>query len=177
MRRLKRAASLPILFVSHQPAEVLAFADRVVRLEDGRVQWEGEPARLLGEADGLGTDEPINFIDARVEAVRPDGLTELMWGTHRLLAMLESAVPGDQVTLSIRPSDVLLALGGVDQVSAQNRIQLQIHTLLTIGPWVWVRFIAPDPFLVLVTRRAREELSLQEGQTVTLLIKSLGVTA
>ena len=176
LRRLKKATDIPILFISHQPSEVLAFADRVVRLEAGRVLWTGEPARLLQESAGLGTDEPLNFMETQVRGVAADGLAELAWGTHRLQTVIADVSPGDAVTVSVRPSDVLVAVGSPGRVSAQNRLDMPIRSLLDAGARVWIRFDAPDPFLAVVTARACRDLGLHEGQTVTLLIKSLAVT-
>jgi len=48
------AFGVPLLYVSHDPAEVLAIAGHVVLLEAGRVVAAGEPSELLAEVASLG---------------------------------------------------------------------------------------------------------------------------
>ncbi|MFQ5718455.1 MAG: molybdenum ABC transporter ATP-binding protein [Acidobacteriota bacterium] len=175
LRRLCREIEMPVLFVSHEVAEVLALAERVIRLGAGKILWQGEPARLLQEPDGLGTDEPINFVDARVEATRRDGLVDLRWGEHRIRTLLSGVLRGEAVTVSVRPSDLLIAVDDPGRVSAQNRLLMTIQALIPAGPRVWVRFEAPEPFLGVVTTHACRELRLAVGQPVTVLVKTLRV--
>jgi len=72
LRELARSMGTPVLWVTHDQAEALSMADRVVVLADGRVLQEGRPeeiyfspasprvARLLG-------NPPMNVLEARRE--------------------------------------------------------------------------------------------------------------
>jgi molybdate transport system ATP-binding protein len=176
LRRLRRELDLPVVYVTHEPAEVLAIADRVVRLDAGRIVWQGEPARILLEGGGLGTDEPINFLEARVAMVEPGGGAELDWGPYRLHTVLHEGQPGARVTLMVRPADLLLAVGKTGRVSARNRLEMTVTSLLRAPDRVWVRLEAPDPFLALVTPQAAADLNLEADRRVTVLFKSLAVS-
>ena len=50
--RLHRRFGTTTLLVSHDPSEILRLADRVIRLEHGRVVFDGEPAEALVTASG-----------------------------------------------------------------------------------------------------------------------------
>jgi molybdate transport system ATP-binding protein len=47
LQKIKAAFPLPILYVTHEAAEVAALADEVVVLEHGRIAGRGRPAELL----------------------------------------------------------------------------------------------------------------------------------
>ncbi len=173
LRRVRRDLEGPVLYVTHQPAEVLAVADRVIRLAGGKVAWQGEPARILSEARGPGSDEPSNFLEATVERRLGAGQVEMAWGEHRLHVQLEEAAPGERHTLVIRPSDVILGVGEPGRVSARNRLRLTVRSMVPAGERVWVRLEAPDPFLALITAEAARDLALAPGREVTALVKSL----
>ncbi|MFQ5669515.1 MAG: ATP-binding cassette domain-containing protein [Acidobacteriota bacterium] len=175
LRRLRRQLEFPVLYVTHQPAEVLAIADRVVRLQGGRVLWEGRPSRILQDAVGLGTDEPNNFLDVRVVGRQTDGQMQLQWGEYRLQAVLNGVTPGDATTLLVRPSEVLLAVGGPGQISARNQLRMRVRSILPLGDRSWVELGGPDPFFALITREAEKELSLAAGVEVTAMFKALAV--
>ncbi|HMA29825.1 MAG TPA: ATP-binding cassette domain-containing protein [Thermoanaerobaculia bacterium] len=48
LQKIKAAFPLPILYVTHEAAEVAALSDEVVVLEHGRIAGRGRPAELLG---------------------------------------------------------------------------------------------------------------------------------
>jgi molybdate transport system ATP-binding protein len=67
--RLHRALAIPILYVSHDPAEVARLAQRLIRMEEGRVLGEAEDARdLERRLDGLAPYQVLDLARAALRA-------------------------------------------------------------------------------------------------------------
>lgn len=50
LRNFQKNASIPALMVSHDKEETLRLADRVIRIHKGKIVEEGEPQRILADA-------------------------------------------------------------------------------------------------------------------------------
>ncbi len=106
---LRRDLRVPMLYVTHDQAEALSMADRLVVLGEGRILQVGSPEDVYRRpispavARQLGTP-PINLIPARRRADR--------WITDAGVPVM-AAEPGgpDEVVLGARPEDVI-AEGG-----------------------------------------------------------------
>lgn len=68
---LKRRFALPMVYVTHSPAEVAALGDHVVRIEAGRVVEQGAPAAL-----GFAGEEAAEIVEAGGGTVVLRGLGE-----------------------------------------------------------------------------------------------------
>lgn len=174
LRRLRRRLELPVLYVTHDPGEVLAIADRVIYMEAGKILWQGEPGRVLTHALGLGGEEPANFLEARVVGTDADGVL-LDWHGLTLHGQQEGSAPGSLQTFMIRPSDLMLAVGEPGRLSARNRLEMRVKSLHESGDRVWVELEAPEPLYAVVTRTAARELGLSAGGMVTVLCKRTAV--
>jgi multiple sugar transport system ATP-binding protein len=105
LRELARRLETPVLWVTHDQAEALEMADRVVALSSGRVLQSASPEELYlrpssPEAARLLGSPPINLVEVR----RREGFWVAADGT-RLLA----ALPGleTEAQLGFRPEHVL----------------------------------------------------------------------
>jgi molybdate transport system ATP-binding protein len=87
-------------------------------------------------------------------------------------------VAGERVRLSIRASDVTLALARPDGLSAQNAIACRVAGIDETGrgPQRLVRLdCAGEPLLALVTARAVHALELAPGMNLWALVKTVSV--
>ena len=104
--RLHRELGTTTLMVSHDPAEIYRLAQRVIRLEAGRVSADGTPHRLLLEASGSqkfsfhGELLQIEKRDAIYVAVVAIGqqIVEVVLSTREA----EGLRPGDRVVLGAK---------------------------------------------------------------------------
>jgi molybdate transport system ATP-binding protein len=174
LRRLRRRLELPVIYVTHDPGEVLAIADRVIYMEEGRILWQGEPGHVLTHALGLGGEEPANFLEARVVGRDGDGVS-LDWHGLKLHGQQDQSESGSLQTFMIRPSDLMLAVGEPGRLSARNRLVMRVKSLHAEGDRVWVELEAPEPLYAVVTRAAARELGLCAGEEVTVLCKRTAV--
>jgi multiple sugar transport system ATP-binding protein len=108
--QLRRQLEIPMIFVTHDQAEALSMADRIVVLSEGRVLQTGTPREIYERpaspvvARQLG-QPAINLLRVRREGRRWLGAD----GTPLLAA--EDAISGDRL-LGIRPEHITLDGGG-----------------------------------------------------------------
>ncbi|MCP5072617.1 MAG: ABC transporter ATP-binding protein [Rhodobacteraceae bacterium] len=107
LKALQRETGITFIFVTHDQEEALAMSDRVAVLSEGRIQQLGTPEEIYEApvnrfvADFIGGS---NLIAARVNGVDKIGIDDL--GDVSLAT--NGMVPGDAVTLCIRPEQLAL---------------------------------------------------------------------
>jgi molybdate transport system ATP-binding protein len=104
LKRLHKAFGTTTIMVSHDTAEILRLADRVVRLENGRVVFDGGPAEALGVA---GPASGLRVFGAHVDG--PDA-----GGHARVL------IDGCLYRVRYRPGAVLPAAGDAVLLAAEE---------------------------------------------------------
>ncbi|MEO1198489.1 MAG: molybdenum ABC transporter ATP-binding protein [Pseudomonadota bacterium] len=177
--RLRDEASVPILYVSHQPAEVARLATTVVALEDGRVVRQGPAFEVLG--DPMVTPAGIRAAGAVIEAVvsahHADGLTELDAGGEQLFLPRIAQPVGRRIRVRIAAQDVIVSRARPEGLSALNVVSGTVEQVRPgDGPGVLVSLKSPaGPILARVTRRSAEALGLQTGVACHAVIKTVAI--
>jgi ABC-type Fe3+/spermidine/putrescine transport system ATPase subunit len=114
VRRLQREFAITMIYITHDRTEALALADRIVAINQGRIQQVGPPRELYRAptnrfvARSLG---PANFLPGVVRAGGERPTVHL--GTGQLIEDLtdpgSERRPGDVVTVCVRPPDLRLS--------------------------------------------------------------------
>ena len=162
-----------MLYVSHHRAEVQRLADRVIALDGGRVIEAGPPDRVLGADTVVGAHAPVNLL--RLEEISPDdgGWQGQLPGSDARLRLPPGTRPGDSPFVEFAASDVMLASGSTEGLSARNRLPATVADLVPRAGRVFVALNVGDQRLwAEVTESAVHELGLHPGQQVTCLLKS-----
>ena len=116
MARLHATLKATIVYVTHDQAEAMTLADRIVVFNAGRIEQAGPPLDLYRRpantfvAGFLGSPR-INLLAGTVQAVSWQGLTvALLDGATALLPVDAAPLrPGDAVTIGIRPEQLATA--------------------------------------------------------------------
>ena len=103
------------VYVTHDQVEAMTMADRIVILNDGRVEQVGTPVDLYERptnkfvAGFIGSPQ-MNFLELTVEGRRENGLACVAEGLGKLVLPIqtEAAIEGKKVTLGIRPEHMRL---------------------------------------------------------------------
>ena len=103
------------IYVTHDQVEAMTMADRIVILNDGRVEQIGTPVQLYGQpsnkfvAGFIGSPQ-MNFLELTVEGRRENGLVCVAEGVGKLFLPVQTdgVTDGKKVTLGIRPEHVQL---------------------------------------------------------------------
>jgi molybdate transport system ATP-binding protein len=173
--------TLPILYVSHAPEEILRVAARLVLIEGGRKRTEGPVEAVMSRADfaaAAGSRTLVTILEAVIETHEPQrGISRLAWaGRHIDVPHLDLA-PGSTVRARIPADHVILALKPVEGLSVRNQVPGTVLSLNPAGALVDVAIDVGVPLHAELTPDACRELDLAPGKPVTVLIKSAAIDA
>lgn len=174
----KRELSVPMLFVTHRAAEILALADDCLILENGGVAAQGPPLSVLSRPRAIGIAKLVGVDNLlRLEVKRHDeegGVTMLDLGSGLDLASpLCTASVGEPVDVGIYAEDIILCRHAPEATSARNSLPGRILSADRIGHEVLVTLeVGRRTLRVRVTKGAATEFGLNAGQQVFALIKT-----
>jgi len=114
IRALQRRLGITMLYVTHDQAEAMSMADRVILMRDGRIEQDAPPDELY--------DKPATAFAARFIGTPPMNLLALadapsgaaVSGTDRVVR----PGPGDGLLLGVRPEDL-----GFDDSGVPSRVR------------------------------------------------------
>lgn len=181
LERLRDETRLPILYVSHDWAEVARLADTLVLLEQGQARASGpigalasDPALPLAAREDAGA-----VLDAVVAAhLEERGLTRLSAAGLTLLSPRLAHAPGARLRLRIPAREVSLATIAPEGVSLHNIIPATVSAIAQ-GAEPHLALVTLDAqgvtLLSQVTADAVARLALSPGASVFALVKSVSV--
>ena len=174
--RLRDEAKIPILYVTHSPAEVARLATTVVVLQDGRVARQGRAAEVLSDPSvtPAGVRGAGAMLEARVVRHHDDGLTELDAGGVPLFLPRVAQQAGEVLRVRVAASEVILSREAPQGLSALNILPGTVEAIRSgDGPGALVSLRTPaGRILARVTRRSADRLGLREGVTAYAVGKS-----
>jgi len=180
LERVRDAAEVPILYVSHHASEIARLATDVVVLDRGKVLKSGPVAQVMSDLDlvtATGVREAGAVIAARVVAHHDDGLTELSGAGGALFLPRIDAQVGRDLRIRIEAQDVMLSRGRPEGLSALNILPVEVLAVREgDGPGAMVKLRAGDAHLLArVTGRSAKALQLAEGGRAYAIVKSVAV--
>ena len=175
-----RDLALPMLYVSHAPAEVARLATSIVVLSEGRVLRAGPAPEVMSDpllAAGFGRREAGTILEVRVLRSYPDGFASLSLGNQQMTLYRPKARVGEVLRLRILAEDVMLATLPPVGVSALNTLAVTLEALRAgEAGEVWARLdLAGQPLLAKVTSRSVAALGLQVGQPLWAVVKTMAL--
>jgi len=180
LRAAQRSEAIPMLYVTHSPAEAIALGSRLFLLEQGRIVAEGPPLDILSSArrtpaGSIPWEDVRNVFPACIAGHAPEhGATHLKLdqGPELIVPFLDRP-PGTRLLIEVRADDILLARAPIGGLSARNQIPGTVERVVSHGPeaeavvrtggltWI-VSLVAP----------AVEQLDLRSGSTIHMIIKA-----
>jgi molybdate transport system ATP-binding protein len=179
IERLRDETRIPIVYVSHQVAEVARLATTLVVLSEGRVAAAGPTAAIMGRIDLFpltGRAEAGAILSTRVaEHDVRFGLTTLRAAAGDLRVPYIDLRLGMPMRVRIRARDVMIALEPPHGLSALNVLPGIVAEIgHADGPIVDIRLdCAGEALVARLTRRSVETLGLEPGRQVYAVIKSI----
>lgn len=176
LRAVQAAEAIPVVYVTHSPAEAVALGARLFLLEAGRVVAEGPPLDVLAaRAGGAGRLEGVrNAFPAVVEGDAEGGATRLRLADGPTLIVPRLDLPaGAAVVASVLAEEILLARSPVEGLSARNVIAGEVVRVLPHGhdAEVLVR-TGGLTWIASVVAPAVEALGLRPGAAVSMIVKA-----
>jgi molybdate transport system ATP-binding protein len=180
LERLRDAATVPILYVSHAAPEVARLATTVVLLDAGRVAQVGPAADVLADlaaATTFGVREAGAILTGVVARHHDDGVSEIAISAGPLLVPRFAAPVGATVRVRIQAHDVILAPAPPGPISALNVLPATVAAVREgRGPGVIAQLVVgEDRLLARVTRRSARALDIVEGRRLYAIVKAVAV--
>ena len=121
IRVLQRRVGVTIVYVTHDQVEAITMSDRIAVMNNGRVLQIGSPQEIYElPADRFvaGFVGTANFINALVTGRQGDRIAFRLQGTDQtLLHPFDHPLPGEEVTIIVRPENVRLCPVGQSGLS------------------------------------------------------------
>jgi molybdate transport system ATP-binding protein len=180
IRAVQRTEGIPMLYVTHSPAEAIALGSRLFLLEEGRIAAEGPPLDVLAAArTGAAAPSPWEDVrnifpacivgetsDQRASRVKLDNGPEL-------IVPLLDYTPGERVVVEIRAEDILVARQPICGLSARNQVVGTVERIIPNGPDAEA-IVRTDgiTWIVSLMSPAVDQLELGPGIPVQLVVKA-----
>lgn len=178
LKRIQAAEGLPVLYVTHSPAEAIALGTRLFLIEAGRLVAEGPPLEALAgsrQAEFLRVEGIHNiFPGAVAEQPEDQGSTRLKLdgGPSLIVPRLDLPV-GAPVLAEVRGDDILLSRGPVAGLSARNQIEGRIEAIVPHGHEAEIVIRAGETrWLASMVAAATSQMALGVGQPIHMIIKA-----
>ncbi len=181
LERMRDAAGIPIIYVSHAIEEVARLADTIVLMDKGKVVATGPVAEVLARLDlgpMMGRDQAGSLLTGTIIGNDPSyGLSEIAIEGESVYLASEPGEPGTRLRLRIKARDIIIALEKPDNTSARNILSCVIEQMLVDdGPYGELLLRLGHQFLrARVTRRSVDLLQLKPQMQVFALIKSISI--
>lgn len=182
LRKWNAARNIPILYVTHNRAEVDALGERVIVLDQGKIISMGSPQEVLDAprrsslAQVAGFENLFSGVVTEIREAHGVMHVRLLPGTCEIETPLGYATAGKAVKLAIRAGDILLATERPHGLSARNVLAGQIISLEQRGPMFVAQVsVRPDEvavFVVHITLGAKRTLDLEVNRPVWLVLKT-----
>ena len=175
LRQVQRRERLPVVYVTHSPAEAIASGDRLLLLESGEIVGEGPPLEVLASREGAsGRLVGVRNVFRGILADHEGGSSRvsIVDGPDLIVPRIDRP-SGSPVVVSVRADDILLALGEVSGLSARNIVSGVVDRLVPHGGEAEVVVNSGQVrWIVSVVAEAVSALALQPGVPVRMIIKA-----
>lgn len=172
------AHEIPILYVTHSPAEAFTLGERVIVMESGRIIADGMPNEVLASprhetiAQVVGFENVFDATVVSIDESRGTMLCRLDGGATELEVALGRAETGSKVRIAIRSGDIIVAAERPHGLSARNVFQGRVESIRREGVTVILMVEAGARFEVHLTPGALADLNLSAGKQTWLVIKT-----
>ncbi|MGA2275387.1 MAG: sn-glycerol-3-phosphate ABC transporter ATP-binding protein UgpC [Bryobacteraceae bacterium] len=167
--RLHRDLETTMIYVTHDQVEAMTMADRIVVMNEGKVEQAGSPMELYQKpatlfAAGFIGAPKMNFLDARVLDASDAqlALTVVNGVTVEIPGRREAIAPGDRVKLGVRPEHV--------SIEESGELHGEIKVLEHLGPRTYLHAQLDDGTRLVV--QAAGDTGIREGDRPAFRIRA-----
>src|SRR5690554_3705788 len=111
IRRIQQHLGITAIYVTHDQSEAMAISDRIVIMNEGRIEQDGSPREIYERpnsafvADFIGK---VNFVEGSVVASRSGQVDVDVWGQVITVERQQNLQAGTRVKLVLRPEAIHL---------------------------------------------------------------------
>lgn len=182
LQRLRDAAGVPMVYVSHDLGEMARLATTLVLMREGQSIATGPARDLLADPallPAFGLHVAGSLLRGTVARHADDGLTEVSLAGGALHLPQLDYPPGTRLHLQIKASDIILSMVPPDGLSALNVLAGDVIDIRPgAGPGAAVVLqVGDERLLARITQRSLAKLGLGQGQRAYAIIKSTAIGA
>jgi len=177
---LARETGIPVLYITHAPQEVERLADRVIFMQDGRIERIETLHEALSRPDSplFAEEGPVSVLQGQLGTPGGDGLRPFGNPQLRLRLSLPDDANLSATRLRVLARDVSLATALPQGLSILNQLPATIEAMHDRGRervTVVCQLADGQTLLAEITRYSCNTLALQNGQRVFALVKSVAL--
>jgi len=177
LRRVRDEFAVPIIYVTHDPVEVLSLADWVIVIHRGRLVSQGIAREVLMsrpvfadlEEDQVENVFRVRFVDSEPQAGRSRTLLD---SGQELFIPYMTEPKHRSLQIRIRGDEILIATKRPEAISAGNILRGIVAGLEVVGGEAVLKIDAGDIFYARLTSSAVQRLGLAPGREVFMIIKT-----
>ncbi len=181
LERLHDELALPVLYVSHDLAEIEQLSDHMIYIEEGKVRAEGALAEMSTRLDlpfhhqdnaGVALDVTVAAHDKKWHLARADFSGGSLWVKDF------GTTAGQKLRLRVLASDISISLNRPQKTSILNILSATVEEIAPAAhpSQCLVRLsVGQDALLAKVTARSVNILGLEPGLGVFIQIKAVAV--
>ena len=171
IERLHRELGTTMIYVTHDQVEAMTLADRIVALDNGRIQQVGPPLDLYARPNnlfvaGFISSPKMNLLPAKVLSAADGRATmglETINGTKVELATRGAGV-GDAVTLGVRPETLEVVAKGAAMPAGLTALPARVESVERLGNITYAYLDGGTPEVITVQVMGHSDL--EPGQEV-----------
>jgi ABC-type Fe3+/spermidine/putrescine transport system ATPase subunit len=168
LRALQRDLGITFIHVTHNQEEALSMSDRIVVMDEGRIQQTGTPTELARYPKNVFVARFMgdnNTVRGPIETVDDETIT--IRGEHITARVIGKGTVGDEAAVTIRAGMVDVT-AGPPSASAPNCAQARLNFAEYLGDSVKLHLeVAGDPFTAKVAETRYAEMRDLESTEVT----------
>ena len=173
IRSLHERLGVTTILVTHDQEEALSMADRIVVMNEGRIEQVGTPEEIYSTpaspfvADFIGV---MNFLQGEVTTSG-----KVLIGENTLDCKTANISVGSKVQITVRPEDILCS---ADSKKAANSFPVKVESLEFLGSFCRLILSGQDGFGKLITDLSTQqvhELNVSPETTLTAVFPELNL--
>jgi ABC-type Fe3+/spermidine/putrescine transport system ATPase subunit len=137
LRDMIKMFNMTAVHITHDQAEAMALADRVICMRGGVIEQEGTPQQIYREPASRYVAEFIgasSFLEGRMRAASPDAMVDLANGMVVHVTGRTLPPAGQACVLAVRPEAVLMAPASGAMPGVANHFRAVVKRRVFLGP-------------------------------------------
>jgi len=181
IKELRKKFNKTVIYVTHQLSEASCLATKIAIMREGKIVRVGTISDLLRDPQKIFIAELLNFeniFQGRIIEKNDRKIAEITNknGKKVHVQLVGSVEKNEEVTVTIRPEDVIVSTKPLDSVSARNCLKGKIIEIIeTLEGTIKIKIDCGIILTVLITRSSYEELQLKEGTEVYAVFKATAI--
>ncbi len=171
IERLHRELGTTMIYVTHDQVEAMTLADRIVALDNGRIQQVGPPLDLYARPNNLFVagfigSPKMNLLPGRVLSASGDRTTFGLDASSsaRLDVATKGSSVGDAVTLGVRPETLEVLAAGATVPPGLTALPAKVESVERLGNITYAYLDGGTPEVITVQVMGHSDL--EPGQEV-----------